>query len=469
MKLTSKLALGILVLLCFTLSLGGGWTIQQNLHHALRRAESESTALHLQQRSALEQALRQNQAEDVLGAAAVSDAYSRQLQSAIAAQSPSFSLLTANGTVVYPCMDDTISLTDQLAAIQAGTDSIYHQSGGGKYHLLLASPLQSQIQGLWVVTAWDVTALYSEQNRQLVQYFWLECLALALTGLAAAGFARLVTRPLRELERTAGQIAAGAFHRRVQVRGQDEIAELAGSFNAMAAAIQQQITALEQQAQRQNRFVAAFTHELKTPMTSILGYSDLLRSGEMDPEDQRQAVQYIHREALRLETLSGKLMQLMGLVEQEELMLEPVRLALVLRDTAASLPELAPMLEIQCNPALTVLADRDLLADLVRNLVVNAARAQPKDDRVHITAGCTENGIVLRVADRGRGIPEADLPHITEPFYMVDKSRARAQNGSGMGLALCARIARLHGSELRFTSRLGQGTVVELNLREGTV
>ena len=144
MKLTSKLALGILVLLCFTLSLGGGWTIQQNLHHALRRAESESTALHLQQRSALEQALRQNQAEDVLGAAAVGDAYSRQLQSAIAAQSPSFSLLTANGTVVYPCMDDTISLTDQLAAIQAGTDSIYHQSGGGKYHLLLASPLQQR-------------------------------------------------------------------------------------------------------------------------------------------------------------------------------------------------------------------------------------------------------------------------------------------------------------------------------------
>ena len=127
------------------------------------------------------------------------------------------------------------------------------------------------------------------------------------------------------------------------------------------------------------------------------------------------------------------------------------------------------MLEIRCDPALTVLADRDLLADLVRNLVVNAARAQPKDGRVHITAGRTENGIALRVADRGRGIPEADLPHITEPFYMVDKSRARAQNGSGMGLALCARIARLHGSELHFTSKLGQGTVVELNLQEGTV
>ena len=118
------------------------------------------------------------------------------------------------------------------------------------------------------------------------------------------------------------------------------------------------------------------------------------------------------------------------------------------------------MLEIQCDPALTVLADRDLLADLVRNLVINAARAQPKDGRVHITAGRTEEGIVLRGADRGRGIPEADLPHIT---------RARAQNGSGVGLALCARIARLHGSELRFTSRLGRGTVVELNLREGTV
>ncbi len=466
MKLTSKLALGILVLLCFTLSLGGGWTIQQNLHHALRRAESESTALHLQQRSALEQALRQNQAEDVLGAAAVGDAYSRQLQSAIAAQSPSFSLLTANGTVVYPCMDDTISLADQLAAIQAGTDSIYHQSGGGEYHLLLASPLQCQIQGLWVVTAWDVTALYSEQNRQLVQYFWLECLALALTGLAAAGFARLVTRPLRELERTAGQIAAGAFHRRVQVRGQDEIAELAGSFNAMADAIQQQITALEQQAQRQNRFVAAFTHELKTPMTSILGYSDLLRLGEQSPLCRQQAADFIYHEARRLELLSHRLLRLLQ-VQQGGLQLEAVPVAGIFRDACRSLPADFPVqVETHCDPAALIRADRPLLADLVRNLLLNAAAAGPRDGVVRLCCSRQHQGWCISVSDKGRGIPADALDKITEPFYMVDKSRSRQRGGSGLGLSLCDEIARAHGSRLEFESRVGIGTTVRLFVQE---
>ena len=343
------------------------------------------------------------------------------------------------------------------------------QKAGESSYMLMASGVQVAGEEYWLVSAYDVTGVFRAREDKFQELFRLELAALALAGAAAALAVSWMIRPLKKLEKASRAVAAGDYTLSTATKSRDEVGALSRSFDAMTATVRDKVDQMEDTIQRQKQFVSAFTHELKTPMTSILGYSDLLRSGEMDPEDQRQAVQYIHREALRLETLSGKLMQLMGLVEQEELTLEPVRLALVLRDMAASLPELAPMLEIRCDPALTVLADRDLLADLVRNLVVNAVRAQPKDGRVHITAGRTENGIVLRVADRGRGIPEADLPHITEPFYMVDKSRARAQNGSGMGLALCARIARLHGSELHFTSKLGQGTVVELNLQEGTV
>ena len=115
---------------------------------------------------------------------------------------------------------------------------------------------------------------------------------------------------------------------------------------------------------------------------------------------------------------------------------------------------------------LYVQADRSLAADLLWNLVENAAHAAPKDGCVRIALTKADGRVELAVSDTGRGIPPEELPRITEPFYMVDKSRSRSENGSGLGLALCSRIAELHGSRLQFESTVGQGTTVRFSLRE---
>lgn len=467
MKLAPKLVLTILLLLGILLAAGGRWLTKTDFERNFEQARTQNTMAHRRDTYSLQNGLLAKVSGGMLSRQSVVD-YGESLGRYVGQQQGGFAVYQ-NGEPLYSTLPGTLGEETVQRVIDAGEEALLLQKAGQSSYMLMASEVQVTGEKYWLVSAYDVTGVFRAREEKFRELFQLELAALALAGTAAALAVSWMIRPLKKLEKASRAVAAGDYSLSTATKSKDEVGALSRSFDAMTATMRDKVDQMEDTIQRQKQFVSAFTHELKTPMTSILGYSDLLRSGEMDPEDQRQAVQFIHREALRLETLSGKLMQLMGLVEQESIDLVSVRLALVLRDTVASLPELAPMLDIRCDPELTVMADRDLLADLVRNLVVNASRAQPKDGRVHITAGRTEAGIVLRVADRGRGIPEADLPHITEPFYMVDKSRARAQNGSGMGLALCARIARLHGSELRFTSRLGEGTVVELNLREGTV
>ena len=214
---------------------------------------------------------------------------------------------------------------------------------------------------------------------------------------------------------------------------------------------------------RQSRFVADLTHELKTPMTSMIGYADLLRSAPLDESRRRAAADAIYHESTRLESLSQQLLALQGL-QTDGVTLGSVPVAAVFADVARSLPDAA--LDCDAPAGATVRADRVLLADLLRNLVLNALHAEPKDGTVHLT--CAEAGGQWRltVRDNGCGIPAGALPHLTEPFYRVDKARARANGGSGVGLALCAEIAAAFGTKLEFESTPGEGTTVAICLQK---
>jgi anti-sigma regulatory factor (Ser/Thr protein kinase) len=213
--------------------------------------------------------------------------------------------------------------------------------------------------------------------------------------------------------------------------------------------------------------MSAFTHELKTPMTAVIGYADTLRSMQCEPEQQQRAANYIFSEARRVEALSEKLLQLLGLREQAPA-LEPLELERVFARARAALgPSVAPVEPVfQPAPGVRVRGDADLLVDLLYNLVQNAARARPKDGRVSIGwhTAAEGQGVDVTVRDTGCGIPAAALARVTEPFYMVDKSRARAGGGSGMGLALCEKIAALHGGRLQIESVEGEGTAVTVRL-----
>lgn len=184
----------------------------------------------------------------------------------------------------------------------------------------------------------------------------------------------------------------------------------------------------------------------------------------MSPATRRTAADYIYHESKRLEALSGNLLALMGL-EQQPPQLEAVPLGRVLQSLRRALPQGSPVPTLPRSDAV-VLAQPELLCDMLYNLIQNARKATPADGKVEVLLDETPTRLTIRVQDTGCGIPPQELARITEPFYMVDKSRAREQGGSGMGLALCARIAALHGTTLQFASVPSQGTTVSFCLQK---
>jgi signal transduction histidine kinase len=226
---------------------------------------------------------------------------------------------------------------------------------------------------------------------------------------------------------------------------------------------------LENVASRREEFIGSFAHELKTPLTAIIGYADMLRSKEMAPKSRFTAAGYIFSEGKRLEALSLKLMDIIVAGKQE---FEPKRFEVgyFIRSVAAvTVPSLSndgQTLDMRWEPG-EIEVEPDLFKTLMINLVDNARKAGHKGDVIELFGKAEDGGYALYVRDHGRGMPREELDRITEPFYMIDKSRSRAQNGAGLGLALCQRIAELHGTRLEYESEEGKGTTVRILLKGG--
>ena len=244
----------------------------------------------------------------------------------------------------------------------------------------------------------------------------------------------------------------------------DEIGVLSRSFDAMAAAVEAKVDEMHATLQSQKDFIAAFTHEVKTPMTAMLGYADLMRAAPDDSDLQRESANYIYHETRRLEELSRRLLALMGLDDADRLTREPVSDRSLLNQVVRSLPQGSTPVPriIACDCVVSV--DRTLWVDMLRNLTINAQRACKGIPGASITLHCEQQGTtaVFTVTDTGCGIPAADLPRVTEAFYMVDKSRSRADGGSGIGLALCTRIVQAHGTQLQINSTEDVGTTIAI-------
>lgn len=338
-----------------------------------------------------------------------------------------------------------------------------------KHYLQLTGQLDIQGTPLLLNVAYDISPIYATRQQQQETFGKIFAVLLAVCALLSYTAARLLTRPLEKLAQTAQALAAGDLSCRSGITSRDEIGALAREFDAMAARQQEHITALQATMEGQDRFIGSFTHELKTPMTSILGYADLLRRGTLSPAEQAQAADYIFSEAKRLERLSLKLLDLY-LAEHQPPELLPVSPAALLHDLTTPLrPGLAQQgitLAVQGEEGLCLL-EPDLFRSLVLNLLDNARKAIEGPGTITASVIMTSQGCILTVQDTGRGIPPEVLDHLTEAFYRVDKSRARAQGGAGLGLTLCDKIAALHQGQLHLESQPGQGTTVTVTLKGG--
>lgn len=329
---------------------------------------------------------------------------------------------------------------------------------GTEYFVVQAAGV-STTEGYRITLVRDISAV-TDSVRQLA----VLCAVLGafvILGSGAAMWAIVVHsfQPIKALKANASQLAQGQYDKRITVSGEDELSELATDFNQMAEAVQSNILALNDKSERQQTFINDLSHELKTPITSIMLCSETLLRREVSSEVQATCLNRIYEQARWLERLSQKLMTLVLL--QGEITRQPAS-AKELLDAVASTTIDALQeknIELKMNCEIDVMeVDFDLMRSAIVNLVENARKASKEGQTIEVNAKDHR----IEVIDHGAGIPEEEIARITDPFYMVDRSRSKTAGGSGLGLAIVKAIVQAHGATLSIHSRLGEGTVMRI-------
>ena len=463
MKLFTKIFLCTITVITAALSITGYLMISDSFENAVSRESQRGLEEY--------QLLKFTLQSGILSASeqsAMSEETFRSLAQQTADLAPSgnqTAVLSNTKSVVYSTFPANYSFPQIDAFSEQGLVYAIEQRDVA-YWLVVTGGFTQSGQTVYLSTARNITPIIQErqqmQNRFLIIFFIVLCASAAVM----LGFSLVLTSPIKRLTRSTSRFARGKYDERTVVKSSDEIGELSYSFNRMADTVQETIHQLALNAQQKEDFVANFAHELKTPMTSVIGYADMIyQRDELTRPEIKEAAGYIVNEGMRLESLSLKLMDLIVLNKQDFTLTE-MRADEVVQDMAATV---LPLMEkrsisftVSAQPAY-IRIELDLFKTLLLNLIDNAVKA----DSTHIKLdGRIEgNRYILSIADDGCGIPKDKLDRITEAFYMVDKSRSRNQHGAGLGLAIASRIAKLHGTKLEYQSEVGIGTIVAISLR----
>lgn len=297
-----------------------------------------------------------------------------------------------------------------------------------------------------------VRSLVSSVNRFLL----IGGLVVVLLAFAVTFWlSRRMSAPVHALTTAAGRLGRGDFSQRVNVRGDDEIAELGRSFNSMA-------NDLEQAEQLKRNMVGDAAHELRTPLSNIRGYLEAMKDGVIAPEPA--ALQSLYDESILMMKLVDELQELtiadsgkLELFRQNEDVNELVRAAALAIQARVDMGGLS--LELELSPGLPQASvDAQRIGQVMRNLLGNAVAHTPRGGRITISTRGDGSGVAITVADTGEGIGPDDLPHIFDRFFRADKSRSRATGGSGLGLTIAKRLVEAHGGKIQAQSEPGKGS-----------
>ena len=337
------------------------------------------------------------------------------------------------------------------------------------YYLQLCSSMDINTENLDISQmdiVYDITSVYAARAQEQNTFRLLLIVIFVVGSITSMIAASLLTKPLEKLSSLAQHISHGDYSARLHIHSGDEIEALANDFNNMADTIEDNISELHFSMEKQEQFMGSFAHELKTPMTSIIGYADLLRSQNMSEDETNEAANYIFSEGKRLESLSLKLLDLL-VVKNQETILTPTDPALAVRNVINVMkPDLAKehiTLKSSCRKGCCMM-DIDLFQSLIINIIDNARKAIDDNGLIHVAGTVRDDNYVIIIKDNGRGMPPEEITRISEAFYRIDKSRSRAQGGAGLGLAICSKIAEIHQAKIKYKSAVGRGTVVTITL-----
>lgn len=301
-------------------------------------------------------------------------------------------------------------------------------------------------------------------SAQVRMYLLAALIVLVIGTVTSYVVAFRMVRPLRQMAAVTKKFGEGDFSARVDVKGGDEIAQLAESLNEMAVSL----SAVEGMSRC---FVANVSHELKTPMTTISGFVDGVLDGTIPPEKQAHYLRIVSDEVKRLSRLVNAMLNL-SRIDNGTLAIRPVRfdLAELICKTALSFEQRVEQKQLtvegleQFTEPCFITADFDLIGQVVYNLLDNAVKFVNVGGTLRLAISRQNGSVVCRFRNTGDGVAAEEMPHLFERFYKSDKSRSVDKSGVGLGLYIVNQMIQLHGGEISVRSESGNYTEFEIRL-----
>ncbi|MCT4584221.1 MAG: HAMP domain-containing histidine kinase [Peptostreptococcaceae bacterium] len=312
----------------------------------------------------------------------------------------------------------------------------------------------------------DISFMSVQKKRMFDFIIKLQIIIFIIIAILTLFISKYITKPLYKLIESIKVIKEGDYSKRVQINTDDEIGILANDFNDMASVVEENIMQLNDNLEKKQRFIDNFTHELKTPLTSIIGYSDFMLNTKYDEQNYLLALNYISSEGKRLKLLSEKMMNLVK-VNKSNFNFKQINLSELLYEIKdilkARLKQKNIKLKINAKDY-KAFVEKDLIKNMIINFIDNAIKASNFEGIIELFLYKKDEELILEIKDYGKGIAKDELQRIFEPFYMVDKSRTKRNDdlGLGLGLSICSEIAQLHDIKIDIDSEIKMGTTVKI-------
>ncbi len=342
---------------------------------------------------------------------------------------------------------------------------------GDEYIIAVSGSIAHNID---LIMTKDITGVITDINDFTLRAVLINMIIISATAVSLLFSVRHMLKPLNKLKNNAKLIAKGVYDASIDIRTKDELSDVAAAFNFMTLSVKEKIDEIEKTSHKleelsENRrvFIANLTHELKTPMTSIIGYSEALMYHNIGDEQKEKALYFLHDECKRLERLSQKLMSIL-VSENSSPEFNSVAIKELFCDVINTTLGRAEKKQVQIKTQTetkSVYCDKDLMISALANLVDNAISASETYGKVDVLAYDTKDGVVFEVVDYGKGIEESEIKKIMRPFYRSDNS---AKEGVGLGLSLVHTICAIHNATFEMTSEVGKKTCAKIIFKNNT-